>query len=365
MGQRKRKAPTGCYWRGNTLWGRVKLNGRDIRWPLHTSDPAVARARRAAGKDRLTADAYHGDGPRTFVEALESWEPWIERKAGPKTVQRYACSLDQLQGFLEGKRIAEIDGRLVADIIRARTADGVSNATIRRDLVALSSVINFAIDQGWLESNAVLARMKRVKERRDPIVLPRPEDIDLVLSRAPGMIKDMVRVAMATGAREDELLRARRDDIAHERRQLTLFGKRNKRRSVALDPFDGYDLLRALPSYMGSTLLFWHSAGESYKNFASQFSAIIDRTGKWAAGQGIEFRPFRFHDLRHWHAVHWLKQGRSIYELKDRLGHASVKTTEGYLRAGYLTFEEKQVAIAGAPVAQKAAQPAIRGTGAA
>ena len=148
----KRKAPPGCYWRGDSLWGRAKLNGRDIRWSLHTSDPAVARARRKAGKDRLVADAYHGDSPRTFVEALEGWETWIGRKTGAKTARRYACSLDQLKPFIDGKRLSEIDGRLVAEIVRARTADGVSNATIKRDLVALSSVINYAIDQGWLEA---------------------------------------------------------------------------------------------------------------------------------------------------------------------------------------------------------------------
>jgi hypothetical protein len=36
-------------------------------------------------------------------------------------------------------------------------------------------------------------------------------------------------------------------------------------RSGALEPFEGYELLRALPAYVGSPLLFWHSAGESCK----------------------------------------------------------------------------------------------------
>lgn len=72
---------------------------------------------------------------------------------------------------------------------RARTADGITNATIRRDLVALSSVIGVAVDQGWLESNPVLARMAQVQERRAPIVLPRRQDIDCGLPcpwRDPG-----------------------------------------------------------------------------------------------------------------------------------------------------------------------------------
>jgi integrase/recombinase XerD len=297
-----------------------------------------------------------------FIEALEGWETWIARRASSKTATRYACSLDQMGFHLEGKRLSEVDSRLVADIIRARTAEGISNATVKRDLVALSSVINFAIDQGWLENNPVLARMKRVQERRDPIVLPRREDIDLVCSRAPGMIKDMVAAAMATGAREDELLKSHRDHIDHERRQMTLIGKRNKIRTIDLEPFDGYELVRGLPAYVGSPLLFWHSTGKNYKNFASQFSAIVNRTAEWASEKGIEFRPFRFHDLRHWHAINWLKSGRSIYELQHRLGHASIKTTEGYLRAGYLTHEEQQAAMAAVPVAQKVAHAASRGT---
>ena len=49
-------------------------------------------------------------------------------------------------------RLADIDGRLVAEIIRERQRSGVTNATIKRDLGALSSVLNFAILQGWLEA---------------------------------------------------------------------------------------------------------------------------------------------------------------------------------------------------------------------
>jgi len=278
---------------------------------------------------------------------MEGWATWIERQVRPKTVQRYACSLDQMREFVEGKRLDEITGQLVAEMIRARRADGVSNATIKRDLVAVSSVLNYAIDEGWLESNPVLARMQRIEERPRPILLPRSEDIALVIERAPGMVKELVRCAMRTGARQDELLRARRDDLDHDRRQITLTGKRDKRRTVALDPFEAYELLRALPAYVGSPFLFWHSAGESYKNFSSQFAAIVARTAKWAKEHGVDFRPFRFHDLRHWHAVYWLKAGRSIYELQHRLGHSSVKVTEMYLRCGYLTFEEQEAAKVG------------------
>jgi integrase/recombinase XerD len=61
----------------------------------------------------------------------------------------------------------------------------VTEAAIKRDLVALSCVMNFCIDEGHQEANTVLPRLKRIKERRDPIVLPRPEDVAKVIARAP------------------------------------------------------------------------------------------------------------------------------------------------------------------------------------
>jgi site-specific recombinase XerC len=155
----------------------------------------------------------------------------------PSTAARYAVSLGQLQPFLDGLFLDEIDGARVAEIIRQRRAHKVTNATIKRDLVALSSVIGCAIDQGWREDNPVLARMKRLKERRDPIMLPEPAHIQMVMDRAPGMLANMVEAAWKTGARQEELAAARRSQMDNPRRELTLIGKGNKRRTISLDPF--------------------------------------------------------------------------------------------------------------------------------
>ncbi len=43
-------------------------------------------------------------------------------------------------------------------------------------------------------------------------------------------------------------------------------------------------------------------------------------------------RTFRCHDLRHSFAIRWLQRGCDIYALARHLGHASVKTTEGYTK---------------------------------
>jgi integrase/recombinase XerD len=337
---RQRKAPAGCYWRGNTLWGRVKIRGRLVRWSLATDDPAIAKARRQAGKERALADV-HGDARRTFEEVFTAWEVQLLRSVGPKTAMRYLVSLKQLSPWLERRGLANIDGRLVAEIIRERQRVGVTNATIKRDLGALSSIMNFAILQGWIDINPVLPKLALVPERRDPILLPNDADIALVLERAPGMVGQMVMAALKTGAREDELAKAKRIDIDHARKQMTVVGKRNKLRVIDLVPFDGYEFFTALPPFIGKPFLFWHDQGAPYSSFAPTFNKLMNRVEAWAATNGVEFRRFRFHHLRHRHAVDWLKSGRDIYSLQGRLGHTSIKTTEIYLE--YLTPEEIQI----------------------
>ena len=348
MGGKHPKAPAGCFWRGDTLYGRTRIKGRLIVWSLRTSDPKVAAERRKLAKERMIADVFHGDAKREFVEVLEPWAASISKQVNIRTAQRYACSLEQMRPWLEGRGLNGIDSRAVAEIVRGRSASGVTNATIKRDLVALSSVINYAIDQGWREDNPVLPRMRRIKEKREPIVLPHRAHVDLVIERCPGMIAHIVQAAIATGARQDELLKAHREHVDHARRQMTLIGKGRKLRVISLDIYGGYDLISSLPTYARSSLLFWHSEGRAYKNFSSQFAAIVARTAVWATEAGLDFRPFRFHDLRHLHAVTWLKDGRSIYDLQNRLGHTSIKTTEMYCT--YLTPEEHRAAKGVAPV---------------
>jgi integrase len=53
---------------------------------------------------------------------------------------------------------------------------------------------------------------------------------------------------------------------------------------------------------------------------------------EWAKANAIDFRPFAFHNLGHLHAVNWLKDGRSIYVLQRRLGHASMQDDGALLR---------------------------------
>ncbi|WP_051057022.1 tyrosine-type recombinase/integrase [Bradyrhizobium yuanmingense] len=303
---------------------------------------------------------------------------------------RYASSLAVLQVHLEGLYVDEIDVKLIGEIVRdrqtvARVPAGkkhpvtVSIATIKRDLTALSSVMDWCVDEGWRDDNPVLAWLKpggrrksRLKERRDPIVLPEAGHIAMVIAAAPGLKASLIIAAARTGARLDELVKADRAHLDRERKQLTVIGKRNKLRVIDLvdgpDDF-GWETLSRLPISLETKALFWHRREAKKRSRRGQqpaerysqlnFDRLVERVAKQAQKQEQEFRPFRFHDLRHFHAVQWLKSGRSIYVLQQRLGHSSVKTTEMYLI--YLTPEEKQRVMLGrtVPGSNSGAGPAV------
>jgi len=317
---RKPKAPSGCYWDGHVLYGRARVKGRLHRWSLQTSDPKIAKKARDEEVARLKNAAYHGIVQITFDEVLPHWVKWIEKQVGPNTSARYAVSLAQIQPWLQGKFLDQITIKLVSEIAAGRDT---SNATKKRDLNALSSVLRYAMTRGWKEDNPVLnfLHQKPLKERRDPIILPLIEDVEKVIADAPGAFAHLIRAAWLTGARQNELVEARRDQLDLKAKTLTVIGKGNKRRTIDLKPFDGWKLFEALQ--FKSDYVFWHGPGEKYHNASSRFAAITARLN-------LKHR-FRFHDLRHLHAVEWLRSGRSIYDLQQRMGHSSIKVTEIYL----------------------------------
>jgi integrase/recombinase XerD len=344
----KRKAPPGRYWRDNVLWGRIQAGGKDIRWSLGTDDPQVAANRRRKERGRQIAITRFGDDRKTYAGTVDAWAERMARNVAPRTATRYLVSLGQLDAFLSGLHLDEIDGTLIGSIVDSRMAAGVTNATIKRDLGALSSVLKFAQVRKWRADNPARDHLGLISERRQPILLPSPQDIRHVMDRAPGMIAALIEAAWLTGCRLDELVSAKRHQLDLGRRELTVVGKRSRLRVLDVGDW-GFELFRSLPVSLEKPWLFWHHDGLPYRTASGQFKRLVTSVARQAQKQAQQmpkaaqaFRPFRFHGLRHRNAVDWLKSGRSIYDLQQRLGHTSVKTTEIYL--AYLTAEEQRVA---------------------
>lgn len=357
---RRRKAPKNTEWRGDTLYGRKRFNGQLKRWSLRTGDPSVAADRVAQDITRLEAATFYGEDRVKYRDTAGAWVQQIASQISPSTARRYLSSLKMLEPMLGNLFLDEIDKGQVKAYVEVRLGAGAKPATVRRDLTVLSNIFEFA----EVDPNPALARLRRLKERRDPIVLPDPANIEHMIARCPGRMADLVAVAWHTGCRLEELVTAERARLDHGRRQLTVKGKGNKVRVIDLDFGGAYEILRKLPVRLGCRWLFWHGQGEPYRNLSSRFASLVagefraaEKAAIAAGHEETDFRKFRFHDLRHRHAVDWLKAGGSIYDLQQRLGHASIKTTEIYLK--FLTAEEARTVKFGSQMADTAEQ---RGT---
>ena len=349
------KLPQGLYRRGEILWARFKVRGIEYRESLRTRSVAVAEKRMKAMKAEVVDRAYYGAAEaKTWPEAVIAWDAWIKRhKKREGTIKRYTVSLGQLRPWLDDKDVQRIDNDLVRQIVRDRAKLGVTNATIRRDLSALASVLDAAIDEGWTKENPAHSfDRRRLKEQRDPITLPADESIAAVLALGSRFV-DMAAFSRLTGMREEEIASLRHDQIDRTRMAITLTHTKGRRARQVPICKSALAILDKQPQFLKSPFVFWRGDGERFLNVGSQFYATVRRVAQKVAQQGGAFAIFRFHDLRHLFAVEYLRHGRgSLYDLQQVLGHASIKTTELYL--DHLTPEEKQGAIHG--VAQNAAQ---------
>jgi integrase/recombinase XerD len=340
--------PKGIYTRNGIFWARFKVRGIEYRQSLRTRSVAVAERRLKTARQAIEDRAYYGAGEAvSWQRAVLAWAGWIARHGKrPATIKRYAVSLEQLRYWLDGKDVQRIDAELVREIVRERGKRGATNATIRRDLSAMASVLDAAIDEGWIVENPAHSfDRRRLKERREPITLPDEASLRAVLTIDSRFIA-MADFARLTGMREEEIASLRHDQVDKARMAISLTHTKGRRARQVPICADALAIIEAQPQFLKSPFVFWRGAGERFKNVAAQFYATVARVARKAAQQGVEFRRFRFHDLRHLFAVEYLREGRgSLYELQQVLGHSSVKVTEQYL--DHLTPDEKQVAIHG------------------
>lgn len=322
------------YRRTKIWWGRIQHAGREYRRSLRTSDRAEAKKRLAKWIKEIEHLAFYGEDRKTWRGAvLKYTQEVLPQSVKSTTATRYLVSLKQISPYLEDLYLDEIDRKRVSGVISSRLATGATNATIRRDLTAMSRVLAACVAWGWRDDNPARDFDRSIiRERRDPIRLPSDAEVLKAAADVPPMMGRIMLWAVQTGMRESEILTLEHSQVDTTRKTVTL--TKTKTDSPRVIPLTGPITDQAVGTYDGTTrhikskLVFWHGDGDPYRNFASNFSNQRE-THKI---------PFRFHDLRHKFAVEYLRHGGVIYDLQRIMGHSSIKTTEIYL--DYLTPEE-------------------------
>jgi integrase/recombinase XerD len=320
-----RMTEANMYQRGETWFLRAEIAGRKYRESLHTANVKDARRLRDARLKTIHAQARHG--AVAWADAVVAWAEHMKGQIAATTFRRYTQSLASCERHLLGRMVGEIDGAIVRGLVADRRRGGISNATARRDLTAISRVMAYAQSAGWREGNPALDAIRLLKERRDPIVLPDEGSIQAVFAKCSPALRSLATAARLTGARQAELTALKWSQFNEAAGTLEIIkGKGNRRRVITLSP-------AALAHLAGleriGDVIFPSSEGP-WTSVSPAFAKTVRRAAPRVR--------FRFHDLRHVYAVESLRSGVSIYRVSQHLGHTSVSTTEIYL--AHLTPEE-------------------------
>ena len=208
------KLPAHCYARNGFLWGRITIAGREYRRSLRTTDPREAARRFKAWKLKLERQELGDLEAPTFKAAVVKWAKEVLPGAvKPSVAKRYLVSIGQMAGHFGALRIAEINASTIGGYISSRSSRA-TNATVRRDLTALSRLLSSCVAWGWRQDNP--ARMfdrSIIRERRDPISPPSDENVEKLIAAAPPGVAAILRLLDQTGMRESEAVTLEASDI--------------------------------------------------------------------------------------------------------------------------------------------------------
>jgi integrase len=269
------------------------------------------------------------------------------REALDRYVEEYLPRLGHFENnknrvkLLKRRAIAEkllsvIRGKDIADFIKEREAEGVSGNTIRLDLAVFSRLFNLAISDWGMESlvNPVTRvskpKVSKGRERR----LEEGEEDRLLAATNPEMVQ-IIRLALETAMRREELSNLRWSDIDLERRTATLYETKNgETRTTPLSP-RALEILRALKA---------GSNGQVERVFSQSPSAITQAMQRACKSAGLA--DLRFHDLRH-EATSRLFENTDLdlMEIRSITGH---KTLQMLARYSHLRMDRLADRLAGA-----------------
>jgi integrase len=295
------------------------------------------------------------------------YEPYLESrgKRGSATVKRLlSCFGDDLGR----RRLPEITPWLVDKWRTGYLKNGRTTATINREVGALKSALNRAVEWGIIDQNPI-ATVKPLKVDRHGVVRYLSLDEETRLRQAlvdreaearkaresanawrqargyktkpdygayTDYLRPLVLLAINTGLRRGELFNLKWRDVDMDRQTLVVRGigaKSGQTRYVPLNP-EAVEVLKTWRDCTNGTgHVFAGDDGRRLVDVKKAWAGLLKRSG--IAG-------FRFHDIRHHFASQLVMRGVDLNTVRDLLGHANLNMT---LRYAHLSPDHKAEAV--------------------
>ncbi len=326
------------------------------KWRIRWKDERGKRRSEvhAARKDAVYALGQHQAAVAQVQRGLKLGTPpdkpfgelcdyWIENKLPQKRSAKDDTSIirKHLRPVFGHLLLRDIGIQAVDEFVIAR--GHLSPKTVSNLLTLLISLLNLAIDLGWLLK---APRIKKPKVRLfslDYRYLRTAEEVKRFLNAAYGEgshVYTLYTTAIYTGMREGELAGLERSDVDLEKRLITVqrsFNGPTKAADVRYVPILS-PLLPVLREWMlqcPGRLVFPNRAGNMHGESGRVFQEVLHRVLEAAEFPVVHHggkmqRYIVFHSLRHTFASHWVMNGGDLFKLQKILGHKSTAMTQRY-----------------------------------
>ncbi|MGY3132302.1 integrase [Bradyrhizobium sp. USDA 4501] len=268
----------------------------------------------------------------TFAEFAVKWfDDYVRpnNKYSEQLSKKYILS-SSLLPFFGRKPVGQIKGHDIERYKAQQVQQGYTNKTITNRLTVLNKCFLTAYE--WLELEEAPPKIKWPKRALPEIDYLSPEECELLLSQANGLVRELVLTALRTGMRQGELRGLQWSSLdwltrtvavrhSYDDRGKTLVAPKNNRtRHIPLD-IDVYTMLYRRKKDTG--YVFRGSEGRPFTNYRMHYA--IRKLCKKAG-----FRTIGWHTLRHTFASHLAMRGVPLPAIKELMGHSTITTTMRY-----------------------------------
>jgi integrase len=304
------------YKRGNVYWFQFVYNGVRYRGSTGLTHKAGAMRVEARKKTEIIMGKTRKEAP-DFSKFVEEFLTWSQAQNKASTHKRYRVSSKPLLKYFRGK-VSEIDMASVERFKVSRLKE-CSPAGVNRDLAALRYMMNFAIRQGYIESNPV--RVKFLQEGPGEMRILSHDEERLYLDNSPQLLKDIAIVILQTGMRPNEVYSMRKEDV-HPGFIFVPKGKtRFARRNIPLTAEAAEVLERRAKEAKGACLFPSRLNPDKPMTITRSHLTVCRKIGL----------EFRLYDLRHTFGSRAAMAGVDLPTLKELMGHSSITLTMRYV----------------------------------
>jgi len=251
-------------------------------------------------------------------------EKYLKRNIHLRSYKRIQILVNHLKKFFSENVLSHIKTDNIEDYIASRRNEGLSPATINRELSCLRRMFNQALSWEDALKNPV-SGIRFLEEPPSRTRFLTHEEANNLLKCCTPSLRAIVFTALNTGMRLNEVLSLSWDNVfidsvINPYLEITRT-KNNKTRSVPLND----EMVRVIKELEKNKknlfYVFIGDRGKPLQSLRKPFQKALEKAG---------IHNFRFHDLRHTFASHFIMSGGDVLTLKEILGHSSLKMVERY-----------------------------------